>query len=224
MKNNSKYIMGALLVLVGIAMIFGNIGLFNLSWLFRLSWPMIILMISGFFFLGYSSRRPYGAGMLVPAGIMFTLGITFLLGETFNYHIIWPGFIAAPAVGLLLLYIFGKRSSGLLVPIGTLFTIASVCFLSQLFGIWDISWPGFIIAPAVGLFLLYLAENQNSGLLIPIFILTAVAVAMFSIFTLGRFAEMSKYLIGGVLVLGGIMTLVKKPVRRDTYQHDDYNR
>ena len=222
MKNNSKYIMGALLVLVGIAMIFGNIGFFNMSWLFRLSWPMILLMISGFFFLGYSSRRPYGAGLLVPAGIMFTLGITFLLGEAFGYEYIWPGFIAAPAIGLLLLYLLGKKSSGLLVPIGTLLTIASVCFISQVLGIWDITWPGFILAPAVGLFLLYLSGNQSSGLLIPIFILTAVSVVMFSVFSIGRFAEIAKYLFGGILIVGGLSTIIKRPVRKDSYHHDDY--
>lgn len=73
-------------------------------------------------------KRPYGAGLLVPAGILFTLGVTFLLGEVFSYSLIWPAFIASPAVGLLLLYLFGDRSPGLLVPIGILFTIAGTCF------------------------------------------------------------------------------------------------
>ena len=224
MRN--KYILGALLVVVGIAMIFGKLGNFDMSGLINLSWPMIILMISGFFFLGYSSKRPYGAGLLVPAGILFTVGITFLLGNILHFTI-WPAFIAAPAVGLLLLYIFGEKSSGLLVPIGTLLTIASVCFISQLFGIWGvdiwgITWPGFILAPAVGLFLLYLTGKQNSGLLIPIFILTAVAVAMFSVFSIGGIAQIAKYLFGGILILGGLSAILKKPARKDSYHHDDY--
>lgn len=222
MRSN-KYIVGGLLVLIGVAMIFGNLGIFNLSWLFRLSWPMIIVMISGLFFLGYASRRPYGVGFLVPAGILLTLGVTFLLGEIFGYGLVWPGFIAAPAVGLLLLYWFGSRSAGLLVPIGTLLTIASVCFISELFGIWSITWPGFILAPAVGLFLLYLAGNQNSGLLVPIFILTAISVTMFTVFSLGRMAELTKYLFGGILIVGGVLTILNKPGRKNSYDNNDHS-
>lgn len=225
MKNYGRYIMGALLVLFGISMVFGQFGFFNMGWLFRISWPMIFIMISVFFFLGYLSRRPYGAGLLVPGGIMLTLGVTFLIGEAFNYHLVWPGFIAAPAVGLLLLYIFSeRRSAGLLVPIGIILTVASVCFISELLNIWDITWPGFIMAPAIGLFLLYLADDKrNSGLLIPVFILTAIAVTFFAIFSLGRFADLAKYIIGGVLILGGLSTILKKPAKKDNYYHDDYS-
>lgn len=226
MKNNGRYIMGAILVLIGIAMVFGQLRIFDMGWLFRLSWPMIFIMIAVFFFLGYISRRPYGAGLLVPAGILGTLGVTFLIGEAFSYGLVWPGFIAAPAIGLLLLYIFDeKHPSGLLVPIGVIMTVASVCFVSELFNIWGITWPGFIMAPAVGLFLLYLADgNRNNGLLIPVFILTAISVIFFTFFALDRFAHVAKYIIGGVLILGGLSAIMKKPARKDSYYHDDYSR
>jgi len=220
-----KYITGVLLVVLGILIILGNVGILNMAWLFRLTWPMIILMISGFFFLGYASRRPNGAGLLVPAGLFLALGVTFILGEIFGYRLMWPGFVAAPAVGLLLLYLYGSRSSGILVPVGLLLTIASVCFISELFGIWQVTWPGFILAPAVGLFLMYIADNQrHSGLLVPIFILTAISMTMFTIalFSLQGFTDMVKYLFGGILILGGIVTILGKPARRDTYNHDDH--
>lgn len=222
--NNRKYLTGVLLVVLGIFIILGNVGILDMSWLFRLSWPTIMLVISAFFFLGYASRRPYGAGLLVPGGILFTLGITFLLGEIFGYRLLWPGFIAAPAVGILLLYLYGSRSSGLLVPVGILLSIASICFFSELFGIWQVTWPGFVLAPAVGLFLMYIADNQrSSALLIPIFILTFVSVVMFTftLFSFRGFTEMLKYLFGGVLILGGIITILKKPARRDSYNRDD---
>lgn len=223
MRNSSKYVMGAILVIIGILMIFGNIGFLDMSWVFRLTWPMIIIALSFLFFLGYFAKRPYGVGMLVPAGILLTVGVTFLLGETFSYDLIWPGFIAAPAVGLLLLYVFGERSPGILVPIGVLLTVAGVCSFASLFNAWDIAWPGFIMAPAVGLFLLYLAGNREPGLLIPIFILTAVSVTFFSIFSLGRFAWAMKYIAGGVLIFAGLLTIFKKPVPQNRYDnHDDY--
>lgn len=220
--KGKKYLTGILLIFVGIVMILGNVGIFDMSWMFRLSWPMIILLISGFFFMGYLSRRPYGTGLLVPAGILFTVGATTLFGELFGYRLVWPGFILAPAFGLFLLYWFGSRSAGLLVPIGILATISSICFISELFNIWSITWPGFILAPAVGLFLLYLAGNQNnSALLVPIFILTALSVLLFVLFSFGRIADMFKYLFGGVLILGGILMILGKP--RDSYNHDDHS-
>ncbi|HOP73227.1 MAG TPA: hypothetical protein PLO77_08255 [Thermoclostridium caenicola] len=220
--KGKKYLTGILLIFVGIVMILGNVGILDMSWMFRLSWPMIILLISGFFFMGYLSRRPYGTGLLVPAGILFTVAATTLFGELFGYRLVWPGFILAPAFGLFLLYWFGSRSAGLLVPIGILATISSICFISELFNIWSITWPGFILAPAVGLFLLYLAGNQNnSALLVPIFILTALSVLLFVLFSFGRIADMFKYLFGGVLILGGILMILGKP--RDSYNHDDHS-
>ena len=176
---------------------------------------MIILMISGFFFLKLHQDAP-GAGMLVPAGILLTVGITCLLGEIFGYRLMWPGFVASPAIGLLLLYWCGSRSGGLLVPIGTLLTFASIFFISELFNIWAITWPGFILAPAVGLFLLYLAGNQNnSALLVPIFILTAISLTMFTLFSFRRFADVAKYIFGGILILGGVITILNKPAQEE---------
>lgn len=218
MRNNSKYIVGAVLVIFGILAIFGDIGFLSLSWIFRLTWPTIIIMISFFFFLGYFTRRPQCAGFLVPAGTLFTIGATLLVGRMFPflYSYIWPAFIAAPAVGLLLLYLFGDRSPGLLVPVGILMTITATCFFSQLFNLWGILWPGFIMAPAVGLFLLYIAgDDRKPGLLIPIFVLGGISMVFFSIFTLGSFGRYFKYIAGGVLIIAGIVTIIKKPVPRD---------
>jgi|GEM_PF-224229 hypothetical protein len=224
MKNSSKYILGALLVIGGITVLFGNLRIFNMSWLMRLSWPMIFIVIAAFFFLGYLAKRPYGAGLLVPAGILGTLGVTFLVGEAFSYKLVWPGFIAAPAVGLLLLYIFAERRySGLLVPVGILMTVASVFFIAQIFGFNEIIAPGMVLAPAVGLFLLYLAGEHNNGLLVPVFILTAIAVILFMLIAMDRFAYLFKYIIGGALIIGGLSTILKQPKKKDSYYQDDYS-
>ena len=51
MKNSSKYILGAILVIIGILTISGNIGILSFSWLLNLTWPMLFIAISFFFFL-----------------------------------------------------------------------------------------------------------------------------------------------------------------------------
>lgn len=223
MKNSSKYIIGAVLVIFGILAIFGDIGFLNFSWIFNLTWPTIIIMISLFFFLGYFSKRPHGAGMLVPAGILLTVGVTIFIGEMFSsYDLIWPAFIASPAVGLMLLYLFGERSPGLLVPIGILMTITATCFFSELLNLWGVLWPGFIMSPAVGLFLLYIAGNRKPGLLIPIFILGGISIIFFSFLTLGYFGRYFKYIAGGALILAGLSTILKRPARRDYDNNSNY--
>ena len=218
MRSSSKYILGAILVIFGVLMIFGNIGFLDMSWLVNITWPMLLIMVAFFFFLGYLSKGPKEAGLLVPAGIIMTVGVVCLIGEAFNnYDLVWPGFILAPAVGLGLLYLFGSRESGLLVPVGVLMTVSAVCFISMIFDIWQITWPGFIMAPAVGLFMLYLGERRSNGLLIPVFILTAISVTLFSVFCLPFFAGAIKYMLGGLLILAGLGTIIKKPVRKNSY-------
>ena len=80
-------------------------------------------------------------------------------------------------------------------------------------------WPN-IMAPAVGLFLLYIAGNREPGLLIPIFILTGIAVIFFSIGTIRVFGRYFKYIAGGALIIAGISTILKKPSAR---RYDEKN-
>jgi hypothetical protein len=236
MKRSVKYILGAFLIILGILFITGEIGFPSLSRLVNNTWPLLFIGGSFLFFMGYlGNRRPDNAGLLVPAGIFLVMGLTFLFGEIFSYRIIWPGFIAAPAVGLLLLYIFGGRKPGILVPVGILLTITGICFFSELFNAWDILWPGFILAPAVGLMLLYIAGDREPGLLIPIFILTGISLTLFTVFSLGRFIWLIKYFIGGIFIVGGMFTIIKKPSSKrysdteknygayEDYNYDSYN-
>lgn len=70
-------------------------------------------------------------------------------------------------------------------PRGILFTVGLVCQLSTLFDSWQYLWPGFILAPAVGLFEFYWFGNRNKYLLIPINILTVLSLLFFAVFSLG---------------------------------------
>lgn len=77
------------------------------------------------------------------------------------------------------------RTTGLLIPGGILFTVGVVCQIATLFDSWQYLWPGFLLAPAVGLFEFYWFGNRNKWLLIPINILGGLSVLFFAVFSLG---------------------------------------
>ncbi|MNJ48488.1 hypothetical protein [Paenibacillus fonticola] len=78
-----------------------------------------------------------------------------------------------------------RRGIGLLIPGGILFTVGIICQLSTLFDAWGYLWPGFILAPAVGLFEFYWFGNRNKWLLIPINILGVMSFLFFAIILFG---------------------------------------
>lgn len=100
----------------------------------------------------------------------------------------WPTLFIIP-LGLLFHWMYfsltGRRGSGLLIPGGILFTVGIVCQLSTLFDGWGYLWPGFILAPAVGLFEFYWFGNRNKWLLIPINILGVLSLLFFAMISFG---------------------------------------
>ncbi len=221
MKRGGKSFWGVVLIGLGALMILRNLNLISFRWIWNFSAPIVLFVLAFFFVAGFLSRGPKGAGLLVPAGILAGTGLTLLLGTTFSLmHYVWPGFILAPALGLFLLYLFNEQHSpGLLVPVGVLLTVGATSFISSIFGIWGIMWPGFVLSPAVGLLLLYLfGERHNKGLLIPIGILGGIAgFGFFGSFLTGNVGY-GKYGFAGFLILMGILSFVKKPKEK---QHSE---
>ena len=68
------------------------------------------------------------------------------------------------------------------MPGGIILTVGIVCQIATLFDSWDVMWPGFILAVAVGLFELYLFGSRNRWLFIPIGILTTLSMLFFAVF------------------------------------------
>jgi predicted membrane protein len=217
LKREGKPFWGIVLVVLGVLMILNQLNLFRFSWLWGFSAPVILFVIAFFFVAGFMSKGPSSAGLLVPAGVLGGVGLTLLLGTTFGLmYFVWPGFILAPAIGLLLMYLFShEHNPGLLVPVGILVTVAGTCFLSTLLRMWHILWPGFILSPAVGLLLLYwFGERQNKGLLIPVGILGGISFfGFFGTFLMGNYGY-GKYGLALALIVIGLLTLLKKPGRR----------
>ncbi|WP_410770500.1 hypothetical protein [Fontibacillus sp. BL9] len=130
----------------------------------------------------------------------------------------WPTLFIIP-LGLFFHWLYfsltERRALGLLIPGGILFTVGLVCQISTLFDSWQYLWPGFILAPAVGLFEFYWFGNRNKWLLIPINILGVLSLLFFAVFSFGTLYN--KMILGqpllaiALIVIGaGVMIAPKK--------------
>lgn len=124
----------------------------------------------------------------------FTLGLLLILVGTFmimnrifNMELftmskLWPLFVLVPGLTFEVSYFSNRRNAGILVPGGILTTIG-ILFLFETYTNWSFSgytWPIYPLAVAIGLFQLYIfSERRNTGLLIPVAILTLVSVISF---------------------------------------------
>jgi hypothetical protein len=125
----------------------------------------------------------------------------------------WPVlFLLIPGLAMHSIYFSGKsRDAGILVPGGILLVLGVTFQIFITFNIWQIVAPGAILSVAFGLFELYAFGNRNKGLLIPVTILSTVAIVLFSSFTLGTlFISMFRqFFIPAVLILIGFSIIAK---------------
>ncbi|MCM3700873.1 hypothetical protein [Paenibacillus macerans] len=131
--------------------------------------------------------------LIGPALVLVGICLLFFRKEAISAGTIfgqfWPTLFVIP-VGLFFHWMYfsmtNRRATGLLIPGGILFTAGLVCQLATLFDSWQYLWPGFILAPAVGLFEFYWFGDRNKYLLIPINILTVLSLLFFAVFSLGN--------------------------------------
>ncbi|MFN0225068.1 hypothetical protein [Paenibacillus sp. KR2-11] len=152
--------------------------------------------------------------ILLGAGLFLNEGQHIGVGTIFEYY--WASIFILP-LGLFFHWLYfsmtAPRAPGLLIPGGILVTVAIVCQISMLFDAWGSMWPGFVLAPAVGLYEFYLYGSRSRHLLIPITILTVISLLFFTVFTLGTllnqlsgrgpFVAIALIVIGGYALLGG---------------------
>lgn len=147
--------------------------------------------------------------------ILIVIGIIGILSYFFDFNFfsmskLWPLFILVPGLLFEFSFFIGNQTPGLLVPGGILTTLGCL-FLFQTYTNWVFAgylWPVYVLAPAIGLFQLYLFGNHHKGLLIPIGILTTVAVFGF----LGTsFSFMSHSLmVPVILIVVGLIILFSR--------------
>ena len=116
---------------------------------------------------------------LLLTGLGVALLCSNLLGFQFgNLAIHWPLLIILLGALFEWVYFTDKKNPGLLVP-GGIFLIIGLLFEFEMFTDWRFSeytWPIYPLAVAFGLFQLYLATERPRGLLVPIGILSSIAL------------------------------------------------
>jgi len=152
----------------------------------------------------------FGLGMtLIFIGtllILSTFNIIPSIGKLLSKF--WPMILIFISLLFHAGYYSNKKDVGLLVPGGILLTLGVVFQTSELWNIYNVMWPGIILAPAVGLFELYYFGNRERGLLIPVGILSGISLFFFT-FTIGKLSGLSKFIIPVGLIIAGLVILIK---------------
>jgi hypothetical protein len=123
------------------------------------------------------------------AGIaLIFFGIFFLLDNfaiiSLNYALFWPLIIILIAIGLWIGFYRNRKRHGYAMS-ATIITVYGLIFLFCTLTSWHYMrylWPGFLIGPGLGFYVLYLFGDKDKGLLIPAIILCALGLLFIFIF------------------------------------------
>ncbi len=121
MRKNNELVLGMVFILIGIAVLFSNLGYFNFSW--NYIWPLALLIPGIYMHISFFSGLDKNPGILVPGGILTTYGILFYANVFFGWRLmgeLWPILLIGISIGLFEFYYFGERNSALLIPISIL--------------------------------------------------------------------------------------------------------
>lgn len=136
--------------------------------------------------------------------VLILVGVFLLIGKMLDFlHIkkLWPFFMMIPLVIFVsLLFRDFKSNHGLLMPISIL-TFLTIYFLWLNYTAWEnvaYTWPNFLLAPASGLFTLYLA-NRDKSLLIPACILGMLAAIFYGVIIRSNIIIVIIFIIIGAL-------------------------
>lgn len=156
------------------------------------------------------SRNNYSIGI-----VLIGIAVILLIGKLGVFHflgyMLWPVFVLV--LGLLFHFLYFNRvlPAGVLVPGGILTTYSLMFFFCNIFG-WGAMgylWPGFIFGIAVGLYELYMFDQQSDrGVLTASLILGIIAAALFAMMIV---VQVGIYLLAVLLVLAGVYMIYGKP-------------
>ncbi|AHF09986.1 MULTISPECIES: DUF5668 domain-containing protein [Dehalobacter] len=134
--------------------------------------------------------------------------------QIFSMEFLWPVLILILGLAFEFNYFSKKESPGLLVP-GGILTVIGLLFIFETFTHWQFSgytWPVYPLAVAVGLFQLYLFSGRPRGLLVPVFILTALACISFTgmfVTSIQRYIDLG-LVVPILLILAGLILIIQR--------------
>lgn len=149
--------------------------------------------------------------------LLIVLGILLIVNRVFNVQLftmgnLWPVFVLGAGLIFEATYLTSRRNPGILVP-GGILTVLGILFFFETFTDWGFSaytWPIYVLAPAFGLFQLFLATRQKA-LLIPVLILTLIAsISLIAEIFTGIFSLVnSSFIMGAIFIAIGVYILYK---------------
>jgi hypothetical protein len=147
-------------------------------------------------------QAPILGVLFIVAGLAF-LALSLFPGATVER--LWPLFLLVPVAALGQQYLEkGRTAAGVLVPVGILLYLTGF-FLWLNFTSWErtgVTWPNFLLAPAFGLFLQFLA-TRKSALLVPVAVLSVVAAVFLAGFHRSNLAiAVALIAVGALLLIG----------------------
>ena len=156
---------------------------------------------------------------IIPGILLILLGLFFFAVNFLNLDFtnLWPFMFLIPSAVFVVLYFRDRRQFGLLMP-ATIFFVYAALFLACQNRGWYLMerlWPVFILAPGLGLFVMYFFGRKETGFLIPATILTGLSI--FFLLVMNGFPEYWP----AILILVGLIILLRPKVwNQSSAPHD----
>lgn len=127
--KNQQFSLGIVIIALGLFILLGKLGIFQ--FVGSMLWPLFVLL-PGLIFHVLFFYRVLPSGVLIPGGILVLLSLMFFFCNLVGWDAmayLWPGFIAAVALGLYEFYLFDSyRPRAALIGAVVLGIIAAVFF------------------------------------------------------------------------------------------------
>jgi len=156
--------------------------------------------------MGNGKSRP-----VVPGLILIVIGFLFLLSNfgvlDFDWGNLWTWLVVLIGAIFWLGFLFDRSKDGLIMP-GTVLLVVGIVFNVSARHDWALLedlWPFFILAPALGFYLMYLLGKRDRGVLVPAIVLTIIGL----VFLMSTSSVLSY--LGPIIMIGiGVLILLAR--------------
>jgi hypothetical protein len=155
-------------------------------------------------------RDPDEDARLIGGIALITLGVIFIMNIAFGWDVMWPLFITFAGVMVVTAHLINPQDTeGTIIGSGVLFTL-SIFFLLFTTGVlqWGNMawlWPGFLLAPGIGLLAAYFYTKDKEQL-IPALVL----ITIFIVFSFGSLYNLWTYWPIILIVIGALIIIIDR--------------